>query len=162
MQSVRNFKDIPSEKLDYIQLASDWNGNANLWNSNYGALGDPLRQYAAPFDLIKHLISPIQGRRILDAGCGGGYLSILLAKAEGMVTGIDFSEKQIAFAKQKAVAAGIPVDFIHGNITNMDKISGNTFDAVVSVTVLSNVPDIENAFIEIARVSKPGGCFLFN
>lgn len=48
------------------------------------------------------LLKPTAGMRILDAGCGTGNFSLGLARLGCSVTGIDISEKMLAFAREKA------------------------------------------------------------
>src|SRR6185436_7487877 len=54
--------------------------------------------------LCRGLIRLIQGKRIVDLGCGNGRLAILLAQAGNAVTGVDTSEAQIRLARENAQA----------------------------------------------------------
>lgn len=58
------------------------------------------------------LIGDVKHKRVLDAGCGYGFYSILLAKRGAMVTGIDISEKMIALAKNNAEKASVECQFL--------------------------------------------------
>jgi 2-polyprenyl-3-methyl-5-hydroxy-6-metoxy-1,4-benzoquinol methylase len=74
------------------------------------------------------------GSSILDAGCGTGSLSLMLAAEGFRVTGVDLSPEMIARARAKDV--GCAVDWRVGDITSLSL--GATFDAVVSVADVFN------------------------
>jgi SAM-dependent methyltransferase len=53
-----------------------------------------------------------QGRRVADFGCGPGLYTTRFAAAGARVTGIDFSERSIRYARAQAAAAGLEIDYI--------------------------------------------------
>lgn len=70
---------------------------ADFWNAN---LYDSKHAFVFKYgeDLVK-LLNPQEGERILDLGCGTGYLTNLIATSGAEVIGIDNSESMIAKAK---------------------------------------------------------------
>jgi SAM-dependent methyltransferase len=64
--------------------------------------------------------------RALDVGCGLGRASIYLAQLGWKVTGIDVVERALRVARRRARRAGVDVDFIRANLTQLDRagISG--------------------------------------
>lgn len=96
----------------------------------------------------------------LDVCCGTGMLAIELALAagpEGQVTGLDFSEKMLAVARQNiATAAMTTIQLIQGNAIKLG-FPDNSFDCITVGWGLRNVPDIAVALQEMVRVVKPGG-----
>ena len=100
---------------------------------------------------VVQLLGPQQGERILDLGCGTGYLTHVIAQAGARVVGIDNSSSMI----QCAQAAYPDLDF---RVMSATDFSFETpFDAVFSNAVLHWVLDRENAVDHIARHLKPGG-----
>ena len=94
-----------------------------------------------------------EGWRVLDAGCGTGYLSIKLAARGASVTGIDFSERMIAIAR----AANPTGDFRVDSVSELSTLKDDEFDMVVANYVLMDTPDLEGAIKAFHRVLKPGG-----
>ena len=64
--------------------------------------------------------------RILDVGCGTGDSSVYLAQHGWHVTGVDFVPKALEKARAKARAAGVPVDFIHADVTHLSRAGVDT------------------------------------
>lgn len=106
------------------------------------------------YQSIIDLIEP--GKTILDAGCGEGTLSILLAKAGFNVVGVDLSEANVAsaraYAEREEDLSGT-VRFEIGDAENLP-FSDNSFDYVVSNHVLEHLPSFEKGLSEIKRVTK--------
>jgi SAM-dependent methyltransferase len=62
----------------------------------------------------------------LDVGCGTGDASIYLAKHGWQVTGVDFTPKALDKARAKAHGAGVPVDFVHADVTHLSQAGIDT------------------------------------
>jgi len=100
-----------------------------------------------------------EGSVVLDAGCGPGYDVLRMAArvgSSGHVTGIDFSERMIAIAQEKAAGSGLPVSFRTGNVCQLD-LPDASFDAVREERTLQILEDPELALDELVRVLRPGG-----
>lgn len=103
-----------------------------------------------------------QGSRGLDAACGIGSLSFMLAEAvgpEGHVTGLDISSDFLNMARKDAERAGMTsrVSFQEGDVTNLP-FEDNSFDWIwssdcIGYPYLRSPSQID----ELARVTKPGG-----
>jgi trans-aconitate methyltransferase len=104
-------------------------------------------------DLVQ-LLDPKTGERILDLGCGTGYLSQLIADAGARVTGIDHSVDMIE--KARAVYPGI--DFRVASATDFH--FADPFDAVFSNAVLHWVKDKQSAIDRVSENLKTGGRFV--
>ena len=101
--------------------------------------------------------APPPGRPVLDACCGTGDLSLALARRypASPVTGLDFSEAMLGRARPKALQAGAPVEFVHGDLLALP-FDAATFGAVTVGWGVRNVADLERAFAEMTRVAAPG------
>jgi len=108
------------------------------------------------------LIGEVNGKRVLEIGCGGGQDSIALAKQGAIVSGIDFSKKQITYAKALAEKEQVNVDFFVGDMQDLSRFSDNIFDLVVTAVSLLYVKSLNRIFAEVYRVLKDGGLFVFS
>tara|TARA_R110002074_G_scaffold229960_3_gene401538 strand:- start:544 stop:1347 length:804 start_codon:yes stop_codon:yes gene_type:complete len=96
---------------------------------------------------------------ILDAGCGSGSMTRLLAKAapDGRAIGVDVSEDHLSYARMRAQEEAIEnISFETGDIFSLP-FEDNTFDRVWSKYVLQWVNNPVHAVAEFRRVTRPGG-----
>ena len=108
--------------------------------------------------LMQTELNLADGCRILDVGCGtgafGGYL------AEGLkgvsVTGLDNDETLIAFAREKWAQAENTFSFVTADAAELP-FPDESFDAVVSHTFLTSMPEYKPALAEMKRVCRSGG-----
>lgn len=118
-------------------------------NSEY-----PLRRYAhiQQYESILQFVE--KGMRVLDAGCGEGVLSVMMAKKGAVVTGCDISVPNIEKCKEYARENGVyNIDFITADSEELP-FPDDTFDLVVSSHVLEHLPDFDEGFREVMRVTK--------
>ncbi len=108
------------------------------------------------------LIGDVSGKRVLDAGCGHGYYSILFAREGAKVTGIDISKKMVKLAKENAVKASVHCEFFVCDMQDLSRFNNDTFDVVTSSIVVGYLDNIEKAFSEVFRVLKAEGIFTFS
>lgn len=113
---------------------------------------------------IISMLQPAAGQRILDVGCGPGFLlrDILEAAPGANVEGLDLSDTMLGMAKDKLSA--MPKhqgawNLLAGGAESLP-FPDNMFDGVVICQVLLHVPDVPRALAEVQRVLKPGGCLV--
>lgn len=101
------------------------------------------------------------GRRlkILDVGCGAGFFSILLAKEDHEVFGIDLTPEMIENAIQLAEEENADCCFQVMDAEN-PMFADETFDVVISRNLTWTLPNAEHAYGEWMRVLKTGGVLL--
>jgi SAM-dependent methyltransferase len=98
------------------------------------------------------------GSSVLDAGCGPGADAVALAERVmpgGRVVGVDTSISAISQARDRARAAGVPVDFVHSDVCALE-LADASFDAVRADRLLQCLADPRRAVRELARVARPG------
>ena len=93
-------------------------------------------------------------RRVLDVGCGTGFLSTILAELGFEVFAIDISKEMLKIAKSKA--KGLNITFKSGDAEALP-FGDKTFDAVVERHVLWTLTNPEKAIEEWVRVLKDDG-----
>lgn len=90
--------------------------------------------------------------RALDVGCGTGMFLSLLARKVKFIVGIDMSAEMLQIARKRAAGAAL----VQADADHLP-FAGESFDVIVSVTLLQNMPDPAFAVREFARVLRPGG-----
>ena len=102
----------------------------------------------------------LQGREIIDIGCGTGIIALLALEkgAKKAVCG-DISEKMLNQAKENAISAGYDSTRIIFNQLDAESLPFNedSFDAVITGMAFGLFPDQEKAVREMFRVLRPGG-----
>ncbi len=114
----------------------------------------------------------LEGKTVLDLGCGTGrdcYLLSKLVGSSGRVIGVDMTSEQLEVAVRHrdwhAERFGFAnVEFLHGHIENLHTvgIADNSIDVVVSNCVINLSPEKPKVLAEIFRVLKPGGELYFS
>jgi ubiquinone/menaquinone biosynthesis methyltransferase len=97
------------------------------------------------------------GERVLDLATGTGDLALAAAGDGALVAGLDLAPRMIQLARAKKGAAA--VRFLVGDMTSLP-LPPASVDVVTTGYGLRNVPDLDRAIGEIARVLRPGGRFL--
>lgn len=116
-----------------------------------GVEGEPLGLLPRMLDLLGNL----DGLTILDAGCGEGYLSRVLASRSAKVTGIDVSPRLIQIAREKDPDGAI--EYRVGDLSKPLPEYEEHFDAIASRLVLNDVYDYKGFIATLTSVLKPGG-----
>ena len=143
-----------AEVRKFEQLASRW------WdpNSEFKPLHDlnPLRlQY------IDERAS-LDGKTVLDVGCGGGILSESMAAIGARVTGIDAGQAPLEVAKLHLLESGHEVEYLHIMVEELAAQQPESFDVVTCMEMLEHVPDPGSVIASCAHLLKPGGMAFFS
>jgi demethylmenaquinone methyltransferase/2-methoxy-6-polyprenyl-1,4-benzoquinol methylase len=103
-----------------------------------------------------------QGEHALDLACGTGDIAFEVAKRGALVIGLDITTRMVEIAQAKARAADNFARFPQFLVADMMALplDAHSVDLVTTGYGLRNVPAIEQAIVEIARVLKPGGRLL--
>jgi SAM-dependent methyltransferase len=127
------------------------------WNSSYrqsGVIdGYMSRQIAEARRAAQALVTRGEPLRILDVGCGIGWLAATLTEF-GEVTGTDLSEKSVSAGR----AQYPDVRFVAGDFETVDV--GGSFDLVLSADTISHVADHRRFVDRMATLLRPGGRLL--
>ena len=144
-----------NNRMIYDSDAAAWWDDTIRWRRQLRKLVPARMAY---FDL---LVPDFRGRRVLDLGCGGGFMAEALAGRGALVVGVDPAEPAIAAARDHATEAGLTIDYRVGTGEALP-VESCSMDVVVCVDVLEHVDDLEMVLTEIGRVLKPGGLFVFD
>ena len=117
---------------------------------------NPLR-----LDWIKS-ITNLEGKRVLDVGCGGGILAESLSKAGATVTGIDLSTKALKVAELHQLESGTTVRYRSISAEDLAKEEPHSYDVVTCMEMLEHVPDPASVVQACAKLCKPDGYLFFS
>jgi len=105
----------------------------------------------------------LQGKTVLDVGCGGGILTDSLARSGANATGIDLSTKVLRIAQLHALDAqtdNVQYREISAEAMALEQPAG--FDVVTCMEMLEHVPDPASVVQACATLVKPGGWVFFS
>jgi SAM-dependent methyltransferase len=108
---------------------------------------------------IFQLLGDVLGRHILDAGCGQGYLSRLLARQGARVTGVEPTSVFFDYALAREAAEPLGITYLQRDLSVLHEFV-NAFDAAIANMVFIDIPDYESAMRNCVRALKPGGTFV--
>lgn len=114
---------------------------------------------AAHFGRDSRSLSPFEGLRVLDIGCGGGLVAEPMARLGFAVTAVDAAEPNISVARAHAAAGGLVIDYRVAAAEDL-AASGERFDAVLALEVVEHVADLDSFLAATAALLRPGGAFL--
>lgn len=142
-----------AELLKFNALAGKW------WDAN-GAFRflhelNPLR-----LQWIESL-SSLEGKQVLDIGCGGGILCEAMAKRGAIVTGIDLADEAIRAADAHRATSGLVIDYRLISTETLAKVAPGKYDIVTCLEMLEHVPDPASIISSASELVKPGGIVCF-
>ncbi len=107
---------------------------------------------------FKKRVGDLQGKKLIDMGCGNGAYSIAYTEAGAEVTGVEVEKELYDIAKANLEAHNLKAEIILYDGYNLP-LQPNTFDYANSLSVLEHTDDPKVFLQEILRVVKPGGKF---
>lgn len=108
------------------------------------------------------LHGPVQGKRVLDLGCGGGQSALAFARQGAISIGIDISVEQLAYARRLVEQSDARCELRHGDLAELAFSRADTVDIVFSAFAFQYMPDLNRVFRQVHRVLKPQGVFIFS
>lgn len=97
--------------------------------------------------------------RVLDLGCGAGFLANDLAQRGHTVTGLDPTDENLAIARLHDATRS--VDYVLGDARALP-YADSSFDVICAMDLLEHVEEPERVIAEVGRVLAPGGMFFFH
>jgi 2-polyprenyl-6-hydroxyphenyl methylase/3-demethylubiquinone-9 3-methyltransferase len=151
----------PAEIEKFRAMAADWwspTGKfAPLHKFNPVRL-TYIRELAVKhFGLDADARRPLEGLRLLDAGCGGGLVTEPMARLGAHAVGIDAGDKNIKAAMVHADAVHVDVDYRVGTVEGLLAAGEQRFDIVLALEVVEHVQDPAEFLRDCAALVAPGG-----
>ena len=131
-------------------------------------LGDDLPTDTAvygaelPAEPTLRLLGALEGKRVLDLGCGAGHASVAFARQGAKVLAVDPSAEQVDAARQTAERAEVHVELHHADLAELAFLRRDTLDLVFSAYALAEVADLDRVFRQVHRVLKPEAPLVFS
>lgn len=119
---------------------------------------DEARKGIEPFDIQKKVyeFDRFRNKKVLDVGCGNGWVLSGYAKGGAMVTGCDITVKAIEITQKRFSLEKIKGSLLIANAEDLP-FKDNSFFLVTSFGVLHHTPNTTKAIEEIYRVVQKGG-----
>jgi 2-polyprenyl-6-hydroxyphenyl methylase / 3-demethylubiquinone-9 3-methyltransferase len=144
----------------YERLGGSWWDETSLLNMLHGSVTPGRFGYFRDV-LSRHFGAGTAGLRVLDIGCGGGFLAEEFAAIGCRVSGIDPSPASVGAARAHADGAGLRIDYRVGAGEELP-FPDASFGVACCCDVLEHVSDVDRVIGETARVLEPGGLYLFD
>ncbi len=152
---MTNINVDPLEIEKFQSLASRW------WDreSEFKPLHDinPLR-----LGYIEERVGDLNGKRILDIGCGGGILAEALASKGAEVTGIDMAEMSLKVAKMHLHESGFDIEYQKIPVEEYAEDNRCRFDVITCLEMLEHVPDPASIVNAAVSMLKADGDLFFS
>jgi len=133
---------------------------AKYWNERAGNEGEVYKHFVLD-PLMFDIVGNLEGRAILELGCGNGYLAPKFIKQNPKkLILLDISKHNLEFAKEKA--DNPIIDFIEQDATNPWNVDSNSVDVVYSNMMLNEIENIDTPIKETFRVLNKHGIFIFS
>lgn len=136
--------------------------NLKFWDAAWKRVGKPHKELPKlPYiHEITRKLKKYKVKKVLDLGCGSGWLTIFMSKYGFEVTGIDVAKPAIDLGKQWAKEDGANVNFLVVDLLNLP-FKEKTFDAIVCNSVIEHfrLDQAEVIFEKVNKILKPGGYF---
>lgn len=152
---------VPTDRnADPAELAQ-FNSQAEHWWDTSGPMGalhqiNPLR-----LQVIEG-VTPLQGARVADIGCGGGILAEAMSRRGAQVTGLDLSSDVLSVARKHAESEQLDIHYVERPAEDFAAENAGQFDLVTCMEMLEHVPAPESVVVACAALLKPGGHVVFS
>ncbi len=123
------------------------------WVATYDS--EPNRTRALAGEVLRQAGLELEGRRVLEVGCGTGRNTAWLSERARSVQALDLSEGMLE--KARAHVRSPSVELIVHDINAPWPIEAGAADVLIAMLVLEHIQDLAFVFAEAARVLRPGG-----
>jgi SAM-dependent methyltransferase len=101
------------------------------------------------------LVASVEGRRVLELGCGNGANAVALARAGAKVISVDPSAERVAAARRLAEEHDVRVEFHQSDLAELPFVRADQIDVALAVYSLAGVWDLQRVFRQVHRVLRP-------
>jgi 2-polyprenyl-6-hydroxyphenyl methylase/3-demethylubiquinone-9 3-methyltransferase len=139
------------ELAKFAALAHHW------WDPDSALFGPLHRINPLRLDWIDEASGGLDGRRVVDIGCGGGILTEAMATRGAVTLGIDLGDKALGVARLHQLESGAAVEYRLIAAETLAAEMPGAFDVVTCMELLEHVPDPASIVAACAALVRPGG-----
>lgn len=139
------------------------------YTSSFASIYDDVMgtvPYQVWYDYLKEILDyyQLEARKVLDLACGTGNMSLLFARDNYQVTGVDRSSGMLEVAKQKAREEELEINFIEADLCSFQL--EEKFDLAISLfdslNYILQLEDLKKVFMNVFDSLRDGGIFIFD
>ena len=149
------------KKFTDKDIAKYWDKNARSWIRRVRMRWDAYRERFNNPMFLK-FIGKLKGKRVLDAGCGEGYNTRIIARQGAKVFGVDISKRMIRSAEKEERKKPLGVHYRIASFSNLPFLPDNSFDTIVSFMALMDGSNYRGAIKEFYRILKKKGDLFYS
>jgi 2-polyprenyl-6-hydroxyphenyl methylase/3-demethylubiquinone-9 3-methyltransferase len=135
----------------FAVLAHHW------WDPDSAMFGPLHRMNPLRLDWIDRTSGGLDGKRVVDVGCGGGILTEAMAARGAVTLGIDLGDKALGVARLHQLESGAAVEYRLVAAEALAAEMPGAFDVVTCMELLEHVPDPASIVAACAALARPGG-----
>jgi 2-polyprenyl-6-hydroxyphenyl methylase/3-demethylubiquinone-9 3-methyltransferase len=135
----------------FAALAHHW------WDPDSAMFGPLHRMNPLRLDWIDRTCGGLDGKRVVDVGCGGGILTEAMAARGAVALGIDLGDKALGVARLHKLESGAAVEYRLVAAEALAAEMPGAFDVVTCMELLEHVPDPAAIVGACAALARPGG-----
>lgn len=148
------------ERFDAGAVREAWDRAADAYAEGQASGRDFYRyEFLGPAQVA--VCGEVEGARLLDVGCGSGYLARELARRGAHVVGVDISRRMIEHARHHEAVAPLGVEYDVGDAAALaTRFAAESFDLATSCVALQDMPDVPSVLGGVRSLLRPGGRFV--
>lgn len=150
--------NVDAGELDkFAALAHQW------WDPESAMFGPLHKMNPLRLDWIERMaegvtgLGGLEGKRVVDVGCGGGILTEAMAARGAETLGIDLGDKALGVARLHKLESGTRADYRLISAEALAAEMPGAFDVVTCMEMLEHVPDPASIVAACAALTRPGG-----
>ena len=155
---------LERERVHYNEMAAKTAATDSLVMAadNVRRYRNPSPTTPYPLEYAFHLLGSLEGKTVVDLGCGDGLNTVILARLGAKVISVDISDKSLELTEARARANGVAdaVRLVHSDAAVVPVGDGSA-DRVLCAAILHHVDCVATAR-QIQRMLKPGGIAVFS
>src|SRR5215212_348919 len=147
-------------RISNAEALQHWASYPRELIEGFGDQGDFARQHLLN-PAIFRMLGDVNGKSILDAGCGQGYLCRLLARRGAHLSGVEPTEPMIRYAIEREHDEKLGITYVQQDLSSWSAPDG-CFDVAIANMVLMDIPDYQLAILNCVRALNDQGRFIFS
>lgn len=133
------------------------------WKANDHMIVFLREESKIKIDYIQKSFPVLQNKKILDLGCGAGFISVPLAKMGAKVTALDLSAESLKILEKKAKEENIENNIQTLKVDVLETLNlPEKYDLILALDVLEHVSQPNKIIINAAKNLKQDGLFIYH